>query len=132
MGHQQLFLLILVIILVGIAVVIGLESFHSKAVQSNGDTVIIDLNYLASDAQAYCRRTLTYGGSDQSFMGYDVPEQLKANDNGDYSIISTQIQMISIQGIGKEKGGTPGCGQTGNITYRIIVEPKKTTLRKIN
>jgi hypothetical protein len=65
-------------------------------------------------------------------MGYDISLQLKANDNGDYSIISTQSQKITIEGIGKEKEGTPGCGQTGNITYRIIVEPTKTTLQKIN
>ena len=64
-------------------------------------------------------------------MGYDVPVQLKANDNGDYSVISTQMQKVIIQGIGKEKEGTPGCGQAGNITYRIIVEPKQTTLQKI-
>ena len=132
MGQQQLFLLILVIILVGIALLIGIDSFHSKAVQSNRDAVIIDLNYLASDAQAYFRKKLTYGGGDQSFMGYDIPVQLTANDNGDYSIISTQSQKITIQGIGKEKEGTPGCGQTGNITYRIIVEPIKTSLQKIN
>jgi hypothetical protein len=69
MGQQQLFLLILVIILVGIAVVIGLDNFHSKAVQSNRDAVIIDLNYFASDAQAYYKKTQTYGGGDQSFMG---------------------------------------------------------------
>jgi Tfp pilus assembly protein PilE len=132
MGQQQLFLLILVIILVGIAVVIGLDSFHSKAVQSNRDAVIIDLNYLASDAQAYYKKKLTYGGGDQSFMGYDIPAQLTTNDNGDYGIISTQSQKVTIEGIGKEKEGTPGCGQTGNITYRIIVEPTKTTLQKIN
>lgn len=118
--------------LVGIAVVIGLDSFHSKAVQSNRDAVIIDLNYLASDAQAYYKKKLTYGGGDLSFMGYDIPVQLIANDNGDYSIISTQNQKVTIEGIGKEKEGTPGCGQTGNITYRIIVEPTKTTLQKIN
>ena len=94
--------------------------------------MIIDLNYLASDAQAYYKKTQTYGGGDQSFMGYDIPVQLTANDNGDYRVISTQTQKVTIQGIGKEKEGTPSCSQTGNITYRIIVEPKKTTLQKIN
>ena len=110
MGQQQLFLLILVIILVWISVVIGLDSFHSKAVQSNQDAVIIDLNFLASDSQALYKKTQTYGGGDQSFMGYDIPVQLSANDNGDYSIISTQTQKVTIQGIGKEKEGTPGSG----------------------
>jgi Tfp pilus assembly protein PilE len=131
MGQQQIMLLVLAVILVGIAVTIGLISFQSKAVQSNRDAVITDLNYLASDAQAYYKKTGTYGGGDQSFLGYDIPEQLKRNDNGDYSIVATQSQKITIQGIGKEKEGVPGCGQTGNITYRIIIEPNKISLQKI-
>jgi hypothetical protein len=47
-GQQQLHLLVLAIILVGIAVVMGLDNFQNKAVQSNRDAVILDLNNLAS------------------------------------------------------------------------------------
>ena len=39
--------------------------------------------------------------------------------------------FVKIEKIGKEKEGKPGCGQTGNITYRIIVEQTKTSLQKI-
>lgn len=65
-------------------------------------------------------------------MGYDIPEQLKANDNGDYSVLSTQPQKVTIEGVGKEREGALGCGQSGFITYRIIVEPTQTVLQKIN
>jgi hypothetical protein len=41
------------IILAGIEVMLDLESFNSKAVQFNKCAVIIDLNYLANDAQGY-------------------------------------------------------------------------------
>ena len=120
------------IILVGIAVIVGFQSFHSKAVQSNRDAVIIDLNYLASDAQGYYRKTQTYGGGNQNFMGYGIPERLKANDNGNYSVLSTQPQKVTIEGVGKEREGVLGCGQSGFIAYRIIVEPTQTVLQKIN
>jgi len=50
MGQQQILLIVLGIIIVGIAIVIGIDNFQSKAVQANRDAVIIDLNYLASDA----------------------------------------------------------------------------------
>ena len=53
MGQQQILLIVLGIIIVGIAIVVGLDNFQSKAVQANRDAVIIDLNYLASDALAY-------------------------------------------------------------------------------
>jgi len=132
MGQQQIFLIVLAIIIVGIAIVIGIDNFHSKSVQANRDAVIIDLNYLASDAQAYYKKTTTYGGGEQSFMGYDIQSQLKTNDNGTYSVLSTQPQKTIIEGIGVEKEGNLGCGQPNNIKYRIVVEPIKTTLQKIN
>jgi hypothetical protein len=132
LGQQQIFLLVLVIILVGIAVVIGLDNFHSKAVQANRDAVILDLNNLASDSQAHFKKTKTFSGGDQSFLGYDIPAQLKENDNGTYSVVSTQPMQIIIKGIGKEQEGSFGCGQSGNITYHIIVKPTNTILQKIN
>ena len=132
MGQQQILLIVLGIIIVGIAVVIGIDNFQNKAVQANRDAVIIDLNYLASDAQAYYKKTKTYGGGDQNFMGYDVPEQLKENDNGTYSVILTQPLKVTIQGVGVEKEGNLGCGQSNNIKYRIVVETTNTTLQKVN
>ena len=132
MGQQQLHLIVLGIILVGIAIVIGLGNFQSKAVQSNRDAVIMDLNHLASFAQAYFKKAKTYGGGDHSFAGYDIPTQLKRNDNGTYNVISTQPRKVTIEGIGVEKEGNLGCSQSNNIKYRIIVEPSQTILQKIN
>jgi len=132
MGQQQILLIVLGIIIVGIAIVIGIDNFQSKAVQANRDAVIIDLNYLASDALAYFKKTSTYGGGEQSFTGYDLPFQLKTNDNGTYSVLSTQPQKVIVEGIGVEKEGNLGCSGSNNIKYRIIVEPEKTTLQKIN
>lgn len=132
MGQQQILLIVLGVIIVGIAIVIGIDNFHSKALQANRDAVIIDLNYLASDSQAYYKKTTTYGGGEQSFIGYDLPERLKTNDNGTYSLISSQPQKVTIEGIGVEKEGNLGCSQSNNIKYRIVVDPSKSTLQKIN
>lgn len=132
MGTQQILLIVLGIIIVGIAIVIGLDNFQSKAVQSNRDAVILDLNNLASDALAYYKKTSTYGGGEQSFIGYDIATQLKKNDNGTYSVLSTQSQKVIVEGIGVEKEGNLGCSGSNNIKYRIIVEPDKSTLQKIN
>jgi len=132
MGQQQIFLLVLAIIIVGIAIVIGIDNFHSKAVQANRDAVIIDLNYLASDAQAYYKKITIYGGGEQSFISYDIPSQLKTNDNGTYNVLSTQPLKVIIEDIGVEKEGNIGCSGSNNIKYRIVVEPIKTTLQKIN
>lgn len=129
MGQQQLHLLVLGIILVGIALVIGFENFHNKAVQSNRDAVILDLNNLASFAQAYYKKAEPYAGGGYNFIGYDIPSQLKANDNGTYTVISTQPPKVTIEGIGVEKEGNLGCTQSNNIKYRIIVKPSQTILQ---
>ena len=51
MGQQQLLLIILGVIIVGIAIAVGLSLFSAQSVQSNSDAIINDLNNLA--AQAY-------------------------------------------------------------------------------
>ena len=132
MGQQQIFLIVLGVIIVGIAVVIGLNNFQSQAVQANRDAVIIDLNYLASDAQAFYKKKITYGGGEQSFTGYDIPFQLKTNANGTYRVLSVQPLKVKIGGIGVEKEGELGCSQGKNIKYSITVEPDKSTLQRFN
>ncbi|MBT8385883.1 MAG: hypothetical protein KJO12_00600 [Ignavibacteria bacterium] len=57
---------------------------------------------------------------------------MKTNDNGTYRVLSTQPQKVIIEGTGVEKEGNLGCGQPNNIKYRIVVEPIKTTIQKIN
>lgn len=47
MGQQQLHLIVLGIIIVGLAVITGLGNFQNNAVQSNRDAMIMDLNHLA-------------------------------------------------------------------------------------
>ena len=132
MGQQQLHLIVLGIILVGIAGIIGLGNFQNNAIRANRDAVILDLNHIASFAQAYYKKAEPNAGGGNNFIGYDIPPQLKANDNGTYNVTSTTPQKITIEGIGVEKEGTPGCSQGINITYLIIVEPSKTILQKIH
>jgi hypothetical protein len=131
MGQQQIHLIVLAIILVGIAFVVGIDSFQSNAVEVNRDAVIMDLNNLASYAQTYFRKTVSYGGGGNSFVGYDVPAKLKENDNGTYALILTQSQKVIIEGVGKEKVTGFGCQQSNFITYRITVEPNQISLQKI-
>jgi len=57
---------------------------------------------------------------------------MKTNDNGTYSVLSTQPKKTIIEGIGVEKEGNIGCSGSNNIKYRIVVDPSKTTLQKVN
>ena len=56
MGQQQLLLIVLGVIIVGIAIAVGISMFKSNAQSSNRDQVINDLNNLAAKAQQYYRK----------------------------------------------------------------------------
>ena len=69
MGQQQLLLVILVTIIVGIATVVAINTFGSAADQANIDAVTNDIATLASAAQGYYMRPAMLGGGSRSFTG---------------------------------------------------------------
>jgi hypothetical protein len=132
MGQKQLILIVLGVIIVRVAAAVGINYFHNKAVQFNRDAVIKDLNKLASDAQTHYKKPNEQGGGNKSFEGYKIPQKLKSNDNGNYTIISVRPDSVVIQGTGvetREQGLS--CNWGIKITYRIIVLPESTELRQV-
>ena len=113
MGQQQLLLIILGVIVVGIAVAVGITMFKDNAVSANRDAVTNDLVNLAARAQQYYRRPTALGGGQGSFSGItadisglriltSIPNG--TNANGTYSIISSSVSSMVIQGTGTETG----------------------------
>ncbi|MEJ2050038.1 MAG: hypothetical protein P8Y60_09420, partial [Calditrichota bacterium] len=62
MGQQQLLLIVLGIIIVGIAIAVGVNMFQSSAVETNRQAMISDLANLAAKAQRYYRTPTELGG----------------------------------------------------------------------
>jgi len=112
MGQQQLLLIILGVIVVGIAVAVGITMFADNAVSANKDAVTNDLVNLASRAQQFYRRPTALGGGQGSFAGLtgDATGLAKltskpTNSNGTYSISGAgTLTQVELQGIGTEKG----------------------------
>jgi len=132
MGTKQLLFIALGVIIAFIAVVAGMEFFAAKAVQSNRDAVILDLQRLAGSAQAYYKRGTVSGGGGKSFVGFKISPTLKKNDNGTYTILYTQEKRMLISGVGVENAET-GLSWGGNklkITYQIIIRENKYNIRK--
>jgi len=114
MGQQQLLLIILGVIVVGIAVAVGITMFKDNAVSSNRDAVTNDLVNLAARAQQYYRRPTALGGGQGTFSGLTADAAgLKkltsmpngTNANGSYTIMTagTSTQVV-LQGLGVEIG----------------------------
>jgi len=67
MGQQQLLLVILVTIIVGIATVVAINTFGSAADSANLDAVRQDVASIAASAQGYYMKPEMLGGGGQNF-----------------------------------------------------------------
>src|SRR5216117_3248644 len=112
MGQQQLLLIILGVIVVGIAVAVGITMFTDNAVSANKDAVTNDLVNLASRAQQFYRRPTSLGGGQGTFVlltantvGLARLTSKPSNSNGTYSISTAgDATHVVLHGVGTEKG----------------------------
>ena len=84
MGQQQLLLIVLGVIIVGIAVVVGINLFNANAEESAKDGVVSDCTNLGAMAQQYFKKPLSMGGGGNSFVNWDLPTSLDSTANGLY------------------------------------------------
>ena len=117
MGQQQLLLIVLGVIIVGIAVVVGINLFNANATNANRDGVISDLNNLGAMAQQFYKKPTSMGGGGNTFTGWTIPTGLDATANGTY-VATPAAQTVSIAGLGTEIGndGTAVVGATATVT----------------
>ena len=128
MSQQQLLLIALGIILVGISIAVGMNQFSSSAVEANQDRLISDLNFLSVVAQAYYKMPASYGGGGQSFTGWEFPEYFKNYESGKIKAnISLRGDVIKITATGTE------IGMDGKKKVEIELKVKPTIIKiKIN
>ena len=97
MGQQQLLLIVLGIIIVGIAIAVGVNMFQSSAVDTNRQAMISDLANLAAKAQRYYRTPTELGGGAQDFQNFALGRLDTANANGSYRLsTSTSLSADAI------------------------------------
>ena len=132
MGQQQLLLIVLGVIIVGIAIAVGISMFKSNAQSSNRDQVINDMNNLAAKAQQFYRKPTAMAGGGQSFgapsasiPGFTLAPVDTGNANGSYYVTDAstftagaykapptthsattvgQVDSVYIVGVGTEVG----------------------------
>lgn len=94
MGQQQLLLIILGVIIVGIAIAVGLSLFSAQSVQSNRDAIINDLNNLAAQAYQFRIRPASMGGGQGDYSTFVIPSKMQTNENGTYSAAPTTNSIV--------------------------------------
>lgn len=111
MGQQQLLLIILGVIIVGIAVAVGITMFQDNAVDQNRSAVIADMTTLSAKAQQYYAKPVSLGGGGTSFVGLTADATgigilaspaFTDNANGTYTIKTAgTATTVVIHGVGK-------------------------------
>lgn len=101
MGQQQLLLVVLGIIIVGVAIVVGINLFSANAVEVKRNNVINELLHLSAHAQRYYRTPTAYGGGSSSFTGWTIPNDLISTPSGRYEAVVKATQIL-LKGIGNE------------------------------
>jgi hypothetical protein len=126
MGQQQLLLIILGVIIVGIAIAVGLSLFSAQSVQSNRDAIINDLNNLAAQAYQYRIRPTSMGGGQGDYSSFAIPTKMRTNENATYSsapsagtivftAVSAQNSSNTVQVTIDSNGRLSGWSYTGDF-----------------
>lgn len=83
MGQQQLLLIVLGVIIVGIAVVVGINLFNANAEESAKDTLVSEGTNLGALAQQFYKKPKALGGGGNTFntggpsdAGFEIPTRL--------------------------------------------------------
>jgi len=129
MGHQQLLLIALGVIVVGIAVVVGMDQFSTSAAEANRDALILDLNFISNLARTHYNRPTDIGGGGNSFENFEIPEALVETVNGTIQKkkIGHNKNEIRLIGIGKEIGKN---GRTSiKIEFRVTKNEIKVRIK---
>ena len=119
MGQQQLLLIILGVIIVGIAIAVGLSLFSAQSIESNRDALINDINNLNAHAYQFYIRPTSMGGGGGTFVGYTIPAKMASNDNGTYVPSGLTATTITFTGTSVAGNGTVAntfSAATGKVT----------------
>ena len=138
MGTQQILLIVLSVIIVGIAVAVGITMFNAQATNSNRQAIVGDMNNQASSALAYYKTPLTHGGGAGFFgsadgndvgtwIGYDWDGTILTTGNGTFTL-AVAGDILTITGTGTEIGSNGSTNVSALMTVTGATSAIVTTV----
>lgn len=101
MGQQQLLLVLLGIVVVGVAIAVAINLFRGNAIDRKREILINESHNLGSIAIAYYKKPKMMGGGGKTFTGWTIPSSMLATVNGSYTA-NVSSDNIVITGTGTE------------------------------
>jgi hypothetical protein len=105
MGQQQLLLIVLGVIIVGIAIVVGINLFNANAETSTQDSIVSQGTNLGAMAQQYYKKPIALGGGGNSFTNgpnntdfedyfNSLPANLRTSTDASWGIAVSDSQVV--------------------------------------
>ncbi len=130
MGTQQILLIVLSVIIVGIAAAVGLQMFTTQAQTMNRKALSNDLQNFGAHAIAFYKTPASLGGGGNGNPGYTELQDIAislgfqsngtyTNANGTYEITSNDANGLVITATGTELGANQA---SGNVKVVLTVD----------
>ncbi len=102
MSTQQVLLIVLAVLIIGISIAIAMLIFHDQALSASREGITNDLLNLSIRARQYYARPKNWGGGEKSFRGLSMKYLTShpRNSNGTYSVVSAQDSKAILRGVG--------------------------------
>lgn len=135
MGTQQILLIVLSVIIVGVAIAVGITMFGNQAYNGNQQACASELQGYGSLCIQYYKTPKSQGGAGQdstaisvakiaSFLGFIGPNDslMDPSDNGEFRVSSVSGSTVILTGMGKElkAGKYPFITTTVNVAQGTI------------
>lgn len=132
MGSQQLLLIVVGVVLIGIMIAVGMSMFKDQTASTNRDSISNDLQHFAVQAQKYYRRPSVLGGGAYSFIGLTFAKISKnaTNPNGDYVFTPDAggSGFVKITGTGYNTGSD----ESTPVQLQVTIWSDSTYLETLN
>ena len=129
MGQQQLLLIVLGVILVGVAVVLGIQYFGVGAEEGAKDELTAHAITVGANAQQWFKKPVAMGGGGNTFVGFTNHfnanlEKLRESTNGSYVPSGESDAQITIT-------GTPNAnlGYNWTVVTTVFVDSMATVIQ---
>lgn len=128
MGQQQLLLIILALVIVGIAVMVGISMFGAGSVEATRNAIIADLGFYATRARQYYWKPQILGGGNKSFENITIGHltHVTENENARYYIEEATADYVVLVGVGRIVSGED------SIRVKMKVNERQNQLTIVN
>lgn len=122
MGSQQILLILVGVIVVGLMVVAGFSVVRTYYETTNRDQLISTLNDLALLAQQHYKKPAEQGGGGGVYSRFTIPRQLRTTSAGNFSA-TVRSNRVDFVATGKE------IGRNGRTVVRVTARADQNGIR---